>query len=71
MKRSENESDAERQKKLPVDCVVFLLCIERVFRNKDEEKAATLSKTFFALPFFEFTYSVFLRHSLDFDGVMW
>ena len=52
MKRSENESDAERRKKLPVDCVVFLLCIERVFRIKDKEKAATLRKTFFALPFF-------------------
>ena len=41
------------------------------FCVKDKEKAATLRKTFFALPFFEFTYSVFLRHSLDFDGVMW
>ena len=52
MKRSENESGAERRKKLPVDCVVFLLCIERGFRNKDEEKAATLRKTFFCVAVF-------------------
>lgn len=25
----------------------------------------------FCIAFFRFTYSVFLRHSLDFDGVMW
>lgn len=25
----------------------------------------------FCIAFFRFTYSVFLQHSLDFDGVMW
>ena len=47
----------------------FLLCIEGC-RVKGKEKASLYIKLF-CIAFFEFTYSVFLRHSLDFDGVMW
>ena len=47
IKRSENESDAERRKKLPVDCVVFLLCIERgLFAIKIRRKQLLYVKLF-------------------------
>ena len=51
---------------------LFFCCVSKgVFAIKMRRKRLLYVKLFFALPFFEFTYSVFLRHSLDFDGVMW
>lgn len=69
-KRSENESDAERRKKLPVDCFPFFVMYRKRCRVKGKEKASLYIKLF-CIAFFRFTYSVFLRHSLDFSGVMW
>lgn len=49
----------------------YLLCIERGVALKIRRKQLLHVKLFFHCFFLEFTYSVFLRHSLDFDGVMW
>ena len=69
-KRSENESDAERRKKLPVDCFSFFVMYRRGVALKIKRKPIFNVKLF-CVAFFRFTYSVFLRHSLDFSGVMW
>lgn len=42
-----------------------------LFAIKIRRKHLLYVKLFLRCRFFEFTYSVFLRHSLDFDGVMW
>lgn len=70
-KRSENESDAERRKKLPVDCFSFFVMYRRGVALKVKRKHLLYVKLFCPVFYLRITYSVFLRHSLDFDGVMW